>query len=154
MSMSLKRGADDVPAVFVQVFGEFERRLAAELHDHTVGFFMLQYLLQMLPVHRLEVEFVGNVKVGAHRFGVAVHHNGLVTNFFGRQHAVYAAVVELDALPDAVGAGTEHHDFFLVGYDAFAGANVGEVSNLTDVSLFAVPNVGGVSNPADVSKVE
>ncbi|MBK7937052.1 MAG: hypothetical protein IPJ82_08125 [Lewinellaceae bacterium] len=32
---------------------------------------------------------------------------------------MYAAVIEFDALPDAVGPGAEHHHFLFIGADAF-----------------------------------
>ena len=51
---------------------------------------------------RLEVQPVAGVIVGRHRLGVAVDHDGFVASFTQGEAGVHAAVVELDALPDAV----------------------------------------------------
>jgi hypothetical protein len=56
----------------------FQRRLPAQLHDHALRLFVLDDVVDVLPEHRLEVELVGNVEVGRHRFGVAVDHDGFV----------------------------------------------------------------------------
>src|SRR3712207_5514011 len=58
----------------------------------------------------LEVEAVRGVVVGRNRLGVAVQHDRLVARIRQRERGVDAAVVELDALADAVGAGTEDQD--------------------------------------------
>ena len=58
----------------------------------------------------LEVELVGGVVVGGDGFGVAVDHDGLVAHFAECECGVDAAVVEFDALSDAVGAAAEDHD--------------------------------------------
>ena len=64
----------------------------------------------VLERQRLEVELVGGVVVGADRLRVAVDHDGLEAVFLQREGGVHAAVVELDALPDAVRAAAEDHD--------------------------------------------
>ena len=64
----------------------------------------------MLDGAGLEVQLVGGVVVGRHRLGVAVdHHRGEPRVAHG-EGGVAAAVVELDALADTVGAVAEHHD--------------------------------------------
>ena len=68
----------------------------------------------VLERQRLEVELVGGVVVGGHGLRVAVDHDGLVADFLQRERGVYAAIVELDALADAVRAATEDHDLLLV----------------------------------------
>jgi hypothetical protein len=70
-------------------------------------------LEHVLEGQRLEVQPVGGVVVGRDRLGVAVDHDGLVAGVAQREHGVDAAVVELDALPDAVRPGAEDDD--LVG---------------------------------------
>ena len=59
---------------------------------------------------RLEVEPIDRVVVGGDRFGVAVDHHGLEPLFAQRKCRVAAAIVELDALPDAVRSAAENHD--------------------------------------------
>ncbi|HEY4917215.1 MAG TPA: carbamoyl-phosphate synthase large subunit, partial [Solirubrobacteraceae bacterium] len=59
---------------------------------------------------RLEVETVGGVVVGGDGLGVAVDHHRVAPGLAHGHCGVHAAVVELDALADPVGAGTEDHD--------------------------------------------
>ena len=70
---------------------------------------------------RLEIEPVGGVVVGRHRFRIAVDHDGLVAGFLEREGGVTAAIVELDALPDAVRAAAQDDDLLLVGRRRFVG---------------------------------
>ena len=64
----------------------------------------------VLERERLEVEPVDRVVVGRDRLGVAVHHHRLEPGVAQRERRVHAAVVELDALPDAVGPAAEDDD--------------------------------------------
>jgi hypothetical protein len=89
---------------------ELERRLPAELDDDALGPLAVADGEHRLRVERLEVEPVGGVVVGRHRLGVAVDHDGLVAELAERPHGVDAAVVELDALADAVRPGAEDDD--------------------------------------------
>ena len=61
----------------------------------------------VLDRERLEVQPVGRVVVGRHRLRVAVHHDRRVAERAERHRGVHAAVVELEALADAVRAGAE-----------------------------------------------
>ena len=63
---------------------------------------------------RLEVETVRGVVVGRDGFGVTVDHDGLVTGIGQREGSVAAAIVELDALSDPVGAAAENDDLLAV----------------------------------------
>jgi hypothetical protein len=94
--------------------GELERRLAAELHDDADGLLDARDLEHVLERQRLEVEAVGGVVVGGDGLGVAVDHDGLEAGRAQREARVDAAVVELDALADAVGAAAEDHDLLAV----------------------------------------
>ncbi len=67
------------------------------------GFSRLDDVEHVFERERLEVEAVGGVVVGRDRLGVGVDHDGLVAQFAQRERGVDAAVVELDALADAVG---------------------------------------------------
>jgi hypothetical protein len=112
-----------VPMILMPYFssflGELQRGLSAELHDDAFGLFVQDDVVDVLPEHRLEVELVGGVEVRAHGLRVAVDHDGLVAEFLGGEHTVHAAVVELDALADAVGAAAQHHDLLAVAAHAF-----------------------------------
>ncbi len=88
---------------------DVERGLAAELHDHALGLLLFVDREHVLDGERLEVQLVRGVVVGGHGLGVAVHHDGLVPEVAQGEGHVHAAVVELDALPDPVGAAAEDH---------------------------------------------
>ncbi len=109
------RSADDGRARFVQTHGEVQRRLAAELDDDAFGLFNVHDVHHVLERQRLEVEAVGRVVVGRDRLGVAVDHDGLEPGLAQREGRVAAAVVELDALPDAVRPRAEDHHLAAVG---------------------------------------
>src|SRR5439155_5235844 len=89
---------------------ELERRLPAELDDDASGPLALEHREHGLRVERLEVEAVGRVVVRRDRLRVAVDHDGLVPQRAEALRRVYAAVVELDALPDPVRARSEDDD--------------------------------------------
>ena len=93
-----------------QAVGDLQRRLAAELDDDALGLLVLDNVQDVLEGQRLEIEPVGDVVIGAHRLGVAVDHDRLVTAFAAGHDRVHAAVVELDALADAVGPAAEDDD--------------------------------------------
>ena len=108
------RGAEDRHARLLERLGELERRLPAELHDHALEAALRLLhgddLEHVLRRERLEVEAVGGVVVGRDRLGVAVDHDGLGAGLRQREGGMAAAVVELDALADAVGTAAEDHD--------------------------------------------
>ncbi len=89
--------------------GELERGLAAELNDHPLGFLRLDHVEHVFEGERLEVETVAGVVVGRNRFRVAVHHHRGEAISPQGEGGVAAAVVELDALADAVGPAAEDH---------------------------------------------
>ena len=45
--------------------------------------------------------------------GVTVHHDGFVAALADGEQAVYAAIIEFDALADAVGAAAQNNDLLL-----------------------------------------
>ena len=112
------RGAEDRHLGLLQRLGELERGLAAELHDHAVQRAVLLLgvddLEHVLGGQRLEIEAVGGVVVGRDRLRVAVDHDGFVAGLLQREGGVAAAIVELDALADAVRPAAEDDDLLLV----------------------------------------
>src|SRR5450830_1311881 len=112
----LLRRAEDGDAGLGQRPGDLERRLTAELDDHSLGLLVGDDVGHVFEGERLEIQAVGDVVVGGDRLGVAVDHDRLVAHLAGGQRGVHAAVVELDALADAVGPRTEDdHAFALAG---------------------------------------
>ena len=98
-------------AFLLERVGELQRRLAAELDDDAeqlaVRALDSDQLQHVLGRQRLEVEAVGGVVVGRDGLGVAVDHDRLHADLVEGEGRVAAAVVELDALADAVGAAAE-----------------------------------------------
>ncbi len=119
----VRGGAEDGDAGVVQGVGELQRGLAAELDDDAVQRAVLlldaEDFEDVLEGEGLEVEAVGGVVVGGDGLGVAVDHDGLVAGFRQREAGVAAAVVELDALADAVGAAAEDDDLAGAGGAGF-----------------------------------
>ena len=106
----VRRRADHVRARRAQLLRKVERGLPAELHDHAVAAFAVVDLHHVFERERFEVEAVGCIVVRRDRLRVRVHHDDLEAPLPQRERGVAAAVVELDALADAVGAAAEHHD--------------------------------------------
>ena len=108
------RRAENPDAGVLQRERQLERRLAAELHEarHVAagGPLGLDHRHHVLERERLEVQPVGGVVVGRHRLRVAVDHDRLEPFFPQREGRVTAAVVELDALADAVRPAAEDDD--------------------------------------------
>ena len=92
-----------------QRYRQLQRRLPAELHDHPLRVLRLDHVEHVLQGERLEVEAIAGVVIGGYRFRVAVHHHRGQPLGLQRKGGVHAAVVELDALADAVGAAPQDH---------------------------------------------
>ena len=112
----LRTGAEDGHARLLELARDVERRLTAELADDALGPLLLVYREHVFDGERLEVELVRGVVVGGDRLGIAVHHDGLEAGVAKRVRGVHAAVVELDALTDAVGPAAEDHDLAPVAH--------------------------------------
>ena len=123
----VRTGPDDGDAMRLQGARKLERGLPAVLHDHPLGPFDADDLEHVLKRQRLEVETIGRVVVGRHGLRIAVDHDALVPRLAHRERGLHAAVVELDALPDAVRPTAEHDDLPLVGRLRFALLLVGRV---------------------------
>ncbi len=111
---ALRRGADDVDAVLLQAEREVQRRLPAELRDGAPAFLPLVNVQHVFQRERLEEELVARVVIGGNGFRVRVHHERLEAVLLERERRVDAAVIELDALADAVRPAAEDHHLLLV----------------------------------------
>ena len=109
---ALRRGADDVDAVGLQIQREVERGLPAELRDRAPAFFAVINVQHVLERQRLEEKLVAGVVVGGDSFRVGVDHERLEAFLLQREGGVHAAVVELDALADPVRPAAEDHHLF------------------------------------------
>ena len=115
-------------ARFLKGARELERRLTAECHDYAVGVFHIDDVHHVFKGQRLEIKLVGGIVVGRDRLGVAVDHDGLEAGIGKRVARMHAAVVELDALADAVRACAENHCALLgLGSDLALASVVGLV---------------------------
>ena len=110
---------------------QVQRSLPAKLHDHA-DFRAARRLVFVDGEHvfkgeRLKVQAVAGVVVGRDRLRVAVDHDRLVVVFLERECRMAAAVIELDSLPDAVGAAAQDDDFALLRRRRFVFLVVGRV---------------------------
>src|SRR6266481_4795102 len=94
------------------------RRLAPELHDDAVqcavatfGGYDFEYVLLG---QRLEIESVRRVVVRRHRLGIAVDHDGFEAGLVEREAGMTTAIIEFDALADAVRAAPQDNDLLAV----------------------------------------
>ena len=106
----VRRRSEDPNAGGLQRPRELERRLATQLHDDAFRLLAPNDLEHVLERQRLEVQLVRDVVVGRDGLGIRVDHDRLVPRFAERHHRAHAAVVELDALPDAIRSTPENHD--------------------------------------------
>ena len=107
-------GTHDVHAALLEHARQLKRGLAAERHHDAVGALNIDDVHDILVGERLKVKAVGRVVVGRNGLGIAVDHDGLKTA--GRQciARMHAAVIELNALANTVGAGAQDHRLGLV----------------------------------------
>ena len=68
------------------------------------------YLQHFLDADGLEIQAIGAVEIGGHGFGVAIDHDAGVALLADRHGGVDAAIVEFDALANAVGSAAEDDD--------------------------------------------
>ena len=120
-------GAEDRHAGFLQAAGEIQRRLAAELDDHAFdqvrrsliakrpAVEALADVQNILVRQRLEEQQIAGVVIGADGFGIGIDHHRFEAQFLHRKGGLHAAVIELDSLPDAIGAAADDDDFGFVG---------------------------------------
>ena len=108
-------GAQDGHAHVSEGLGQLDGGLAAELHHRAPGLLQLHHGLHVLGRQGLEVQLVGHVEVSGHGLRVVVDDDGLIAQALEGPDGVDGAVVELNALADADGAGAQHqHLLFLL----------------------------------------
>ena len=108
-------GAQDLHAHLGEGLGQLDGRLAAELDHSAPGLLLLHDVLHVLGGEGLEIQLVGHVKVSGHGLGVVVDDDGLAAQALQGPHGVDGAIVKLDALADADGAGAQDQDLPLAG---------------------------------------
>ena len=128
----IRRSTDNGHTGGLQGTGQLQRRLAAVLHDHTLGFFLGDDGQHVFQGHRLKIQAIGSVVIRGHGLRVTVDHDGLVTVILHGEGGMHTAVIELDPLTDPVGATTDDHDLVTVGrvrlaLFVIAGVHVGGV---------------------------
>ena len=135
------RGAQNGQTDLVHVLCQLDGGLAAELHHAGVRLFGGNDVVHALRVQRVKVQTVAGVKVGGDGLGVVVDQNGFAAVLLQGPHAVHRAVVELDALTNADGAGAKDQHLLFLGF-ALGGCFGFLLGN--ELSGFVVAVVGGV----------
>src|SRR5271157_2772667 len=92
----------------LQSLGKIKRSLSSKLDYYSERIFRLEYMKHVFQGHRLEEQLVRRVVIGAHCFRVGIHHDTLITLFTQGKGCMNAAVIELDALADAVRASPQY----------------------------------------------
>ena len=82
------------------------------------GSLRLDHVEHVFARQWFEVEPIAGVVVGADGLRIAVDHHRLVAGVAERERGVHAAVVELDALPDAIRAAAEDDDAWSIATNA------------------------------------
>ena len=116
-------GAHDVYAALLEHTRQLKRGLAAKRHHDAVGALNIDDIHDVLIGERLKVQTVGRVIVGRDGLRVAVDHDGLEAAGRQRVARVHAAVIELDTLANAVGAGAQDHRLGLVRRRGLVGSH-------------------------------
>ena len=116
-------GAHDVDATLLEHARQLKRSLAAERHHDAVRTLNVNDVHDVLVGERLKVQAVGCVVVSRDGLGVAVDHDGLEAAGRQRVARVHAAVIELDTLANAVGAGAQNHRLGLVRRRGLVGSH-------------------------------
>ena len=98
-----RTGANNGHAGVFQRLCKLERRLSAQRDNHAIGVFGFHNVHYIFVRKRLEIQLVGSVVIGGHGLGVTVDHDGLKAFRRKRVGGMHAAVIEFDALANAVG---------------------------------------------------
>ena len=103
-------GANDRHPRLLQSPSQVQRRLPAELHNHTIRMHHVANVEHVLDRERLEEQHVAGVVIGAYGFGIRIDHHRFDAQFAQREAGVAAAIVELDPLPDPIRPTAKNHD--------------------------------------------
>ena len=106
-----RRGAHNGDACIFEALRQSEWCLATELHDDahdgSLSLLGIDNFQDVFARQGFEIETIGGVVVRGDGFRVAIDHDRFETGVGERQCSVDARVVELDALTDAIRAGSE-----------------------------------------------
>ena len=119
--------ADDRHARPLQWLGQIEWRLPAKLHNHPDRFLLLVDVQYVLERQRLKKKFVRSIVIGRDGLGIGVDHDRLISQLFEGKRGMNAAIIELDALADAIRTAAENHDSGFGAASRFVFVTVGRV---------------------------
>ena len=102
-------------AVGIQIVGQLDGGLSAEGDHDAHGVFHLDDVHDVFRGQGLEIQTVRGVIVRGNGLGIVVDDNHVITDPAEGPYAVDRGVVELDALADTDGAGTQHDDHGAAG---------------------------------------
>ncbi len=115
----LRRRSDDRHARGLQRQRQVQRRLSAELDDHSDRCarrcLMLIDFQHVLQRQWLKIETIAGVVIRRNRLRIAVHHHRLETVVAQSKRRVTAAVIKLDSLPDAIRPAAQDDDLLFLG---------------------------------------
>ena len=118
------RCAEDRDSRLLQWPGQVQRSLPAELHNYAFqrafGLFDSKNFQHIFARQRLKIQPVAGVIIGRNSFRIAVDHDRFIARLCQCKTRMDAAIIELNPLPDAVGAAAKDNDFLAVRWRTFA----------------------------------
>ena len=144
-------GAQNVQADVFHVLGQLDGGLTAKLHHAGVRLFGGDDIVHAFRSQRVKVQAVAGVKVGGDGFGVVVDDNSLAAVLLQGPNTMDRAVVELDALTDADGAGTKDQNLLLFAFGGFLALDKGGSLVVLVVGGVEVGGAGGKLGGAGIN---
>ena len=89
---------------------EVDRRLTPKLEEDAVCLLPQHDFSNVLRDQRFEIQAVGGVEIGGHRFWIVVDQHCVFSSSPDGVHGMHTPIVELNALTDADGATADGHD--------------------------------------------
>ena len=102
--------ADDRHARPFQRLSQIKRRLPAKLHNHPDWFLLFVDVQYVLERQRLKIKFVRSLVIGRDGLRIGVNHDRLISQLLEGKRSMDAAIIELDALANAIRTAAENHD--------------------------------------------